>query len=164
MQIVIAGASGFLGTHLSDELIRRGHAVTALVRRPTSAPDESTWDPYAGIYDRGVIEGADVVVNLAGSPTAGNPHSKKWARELRESRVTTTRVLARAVADSEQTPGVPRRQRHLAATATTAPTSSPRSRTAAGAASSPRCAVSGRPPPTRPSRPAPASACSGRHR
>jgi uncharacterized protein (TIGR01777 family) len=104
MQIVIAGASGFLGTHLSDELIGRGHAVTALVRRPTSAPDESTWDPYAGIYDRGVIEGADVVVNLAGSPTAGNPHSKKWARDLRESRVTTTRLLARAVADSSRLP------------------------------------------------------------
>jgi uncharacterized protein (TIGR01777 family) len=104
MQIVIAGASGFLGTHLSDELVRRGHAVTALVRRPTSALDESTWDPYAGIYDRDVIERADVVVNLAGSPTAGNPHSQKWARELRESRVTTTRLLARAVADADTPP------------------------------------------------------------
>ena len=104
MQIVIAGSSGFLGTHLSDELIRRGHAVTALVRRPSSAPDESTWDPYAGIYDRGVIEGADVVVNLAGAPTAGNPHSQKWARELRESRVTTTRLLARAIAEADRPP------------------------------------------------------------
>ena len=99
MQIVIAGASGFLGTHLSGELIRRGHAVTALVRRPTSAAYESTWDPYAGTYDRAVIEAADVVVNLAGAPTVGNPHSRRWARELRESRVTTTRVLAQAVAD-----------------------------------------------------------------
>ena len=78
--------------------------VTALVRRPSSAPDESTWDPYAGIYDRGVIERADVVVNLAGAPTAGNPHSQKWARELRESRVTTTRLLARAIAEAEQPP------------------------------------------------------------
>ena len=104
MRIVIAGASGFLGTHLSDELIRRGHAVTALVRRPTSAPDESTWDPYAGIYDRDVIERADVVVNLAGAPTLGNPHSSRWARELRESRVTTTRLLARAVADAADRP------------------------------------------------------------
>lgn len=104
MRIVIAGASGFLGTHLSDELGRRGHEVTALVRRPTSAPHESTWDPYAGIYDRGVIEGADVVVNLAGAPTAGNPHSQKWAAELRESRVTTTRLLARAIAGAEAPP------------------------------------------------------------
>ena len=104
MRIVIAGASGFLGTHLSAELIRRGHAVTALVRKPTSAPDESTWDPYAGTYDPAVIAAADVVVNLAGAPTLGNPHSKKWARNLRESRVTTTKVLARAIAEAGTEP------------------------------------------------------------
>ena len=102
--VVIAGASGFLGTHLTEELTARGHAVVALVRRPTSAPDESTWDPYAGVYDRDVIERADVVVNLAGAPTLGNPHSKTWQRDLRESRVTTTRVLAGAIADSERKP------------------------------------------------------------
>lgn len=104
MRIVIAGSSGFLGQHLTEELVDRGHAVTALVRKPTSAPDESTWDPYQRGYDRGVIEAADVVVNLAGTPTAGNPHSKKWARELRESRVTTTSVLAEAIADSDRKP------------------------------------------------------------
>ena len=104
MQILLAGSSGFLGTALSDALVARGHAVTALVRKPTAAPDESTWDPYAGTFDRAVIEAADVVVNLAGSPTAGNPHSAKWARELRESRVTTTRVLADAIAASDRKP------------------------------------------------------------
>jgi uncharacterized protein (TIGR01777 family) len=104
LTVVIAGASGFLGTHLSQELVRRGHSVVALVRRPTSAPDESSWDPYAGVYDRAVVERADVVVNLAGTPTAGNPHSARWARELRESRVTTTRVLAGAIATSERKP------------------------------------------------------------
>jgi uncharacterized protein (TIGR01777 family) len=102
--VVIAGASGFLGTHLSGELVDRGHAVVALTRRPTSAPDESSWDPYAGVYDREVVERADVVVNLAGTPTIGNPHSSAWARNLRESRVTTTRVLAGAIADSERRP------------------------------------------------------------
>lgn len=104
LNVVIAGASGFLGHHLTDELVGRGHAVVALVRRPTSAPDESSWDPYAGVYDRDVIERADVVVNLAGAPTLGNPHSKTWARELRDSRVTTTRVLADAIAASERKP------------------------------------------------------------
>ena len=104
MQVVIAGASGFLGSALTDVLVERGHSVVALVRRSASSPDESSWDPYAGSYDREVIDAADVVVNLAGSPTAGNPHSAKWARELRESRVTTTATLATAIAGSEKKP------------------------------------------------------------
>jgi hypothetical protein len=104
MHVVIAGASGFLGTHLTRNLRQRGHEVTRLVRRDASAPDESTWDPYAGRYDDGLFEQADVVVNLAGARTAGNPHSSSWARELRDSRVTTTRVLAGAVAGSDRRP------------------------------------------------------------
>lgn len=104
LRIVIAGSSGFLGTHLKDELTTRGHTVTALVRRPTSAPAESQWDPYAGSLDRSVIEQADVVVNLGGSRMIGNAHSKKWRDNLYSSRVTPTRVLAEAVAASSTRP------------------------------------------------------------
>ena len=102
LTIVLAGGSGFLGTHLRTALRAHGHTVTSLVRRDTGAADESTWDPYTGRLDRSLVAAADVVVNLAGSPTLGNPHSKKWARELRESRVTTTRLLAEAIAESER--------------------------------------------------------------
>lgn len=37
MRCLVTGASGFLGSHLTRELIRRGHAVTLLLR-PTSNP------------------------------------------------------------------------------------------------------------------------------
>ncbi|MDN4161730.1 TIGR01777 family oxidoreductase [Nocardioides abyssi] len=104
MRIVIAGSSGFLGSHLVDALRERGHDVTRLVRRPSAAPDESTWAPERDEVDASVVAGADVVVNLAGSPTLGNPHSSAWARELRESRVTSTRVLAEAVAAAASPP------------------------------------------------------------
>jgi uncharacterized protein (TIGR01777 family) len=103
-QVLLAGATGFLGTHLRQALLGRGHAVTSLTRAPARGADQSTWDPYAGTLDPAVVEAADVVVNLAGSPTLGNPHSAKWARELRESRVTTTRVLAEAIAASDRRP------------------------------------------------------------
>ncbi|MDP2775342.1 MAG: TIGR01777 family oxidoreductase [Nocardioides sp.] len=104
LSIVLAGGSGFLGTHLREELLRRGHSVTSLVRRESAGPDESTWDPYRDVVDRDLVARADVVVNLAGSPTAGNPHSKAWARNLRDSRVRTTRVLAEAIAAAEAPP------------------------------------------------------------
>jgi uncharacterized protein len=104
VKVLLAGASGFLGTHLREALTARQHSVTSLVRGAARRPDQSTWDPYGGALDRALVEGADVVVNLAGSPTLGNPHSEKWARELRESRVTTTRVLSEAIAASGSRP------------------------------------------------------------
>ncbi len=104
MQVVIAGASGFLGTHLTSALHEHGHTVTQLVRRPVRSAEESQWDPYAGEVDAEVIAAADVVVNLSGRPIAGNPHSSAWARDVLESRVTTTRLLAETVAAAARPP------------------------------------------------------------
>jgi uncharacterized protein len=103
-QVLLAGAGGFLGIHLREALLAREHGVTSLTRGPSRGGDQKTWDPYAGTLDPAVVEAADVVVNLAGSPTLGNPHSAKWARKVRESRVTTTRVLAEAIAASDRRP------------------------------------------------------------
>jgi uncharacterized protein len=98
MRIVMAGASGLLGTALGDRFRADGHDVTRLVRRPALADDESQWDPDAGTVDHGIVESADVVVNTAGVSLLGNVHSKKWAREVRESRVRSTTTLAEAIA------------------------------------------------------------------
>ena len=104
MRVVIAGASGFLGTHLSTHLRVHGHEVTALVRREPTSAHESRWDPRAGQVDAEVVHRADAVVNLAGAPIAGNPHSKKWSHEVMDSRVSTTGLLARTIAAAERPP------------------------------------------------------------
>ncbi len=103
MRFIIAGSSGFLGTQLREALLVRNHEVIRLVRSPGSS-DAAVWDPYSGAVPMDQIEQADVVVNLAGSPTAGNPHSTTWANELEHSRVSTTRTLAQAIADSDRKP------------------------------------------------------------
>lgn len=103
MRVLIAGSSGFLGSRLRDSLVQAGHEVTTLVRREPG-PGEARWDPYAGDLDPALLESTDVVVNLAGSPTAGNPHSATWADELLRSRVTTTTVLSDAIAASSRRP------------------------------------------------------------
>lgn len=103
MRFLIAGSSGFLGTRLREQLSVRGHEVTALVRR-TPGAGEIQWDPYGTGLGAEVMEDQDIVVNLAGSPTLGNPHSKKWADDLLQSRVTTTRVLSAAIAGAERKP------------------------------------------------------------
>jgi hypothetical protein len=98
MMFLVAGASGFLGRHLVEGLRADGDEVRSLVRSAPSAPDEVQWDPAHGSLDRTALDGVDVVVNVAGSPTLGNPHSKTWARNMLESRVSTTRTLAEAIA------------------------------------------------------------------
>ena len=103
MRFLIAGSSGFLGTQLRERLVSTGHDVTSLVRRAPGS-HELRWDPYAAPLDPEVVENHDVVVNLAGSPLVGNPHSSTWARELMNSRITTTTVLAEAIARSSSTP------------------------------------------------------------
>lgn len=102
MQVLLAGSSGFLGSHLAEALRADGNTVTRLVRRAATSADEVEWDPYTGQLPQDVVDQADVVVNVAGSPTVGNPHSSAWAQALRESRVTTTLVLAEAVARSHR--------------------------------------------------------------
>ena len=106
MRVVIAGASGFLGTHLSHQLRSHGHEVTALVRRPSQSAQESQWDPYAGVLDQAVIDSSDVVVNVAGSPLFGNPHSSRYRQQLFESRIVTTRVLSDAIASAGGRPAL----------------------------------------------------------
>ena len=78
--------------------------MTGLTRRQATGPGQSTWDPARGRVDPEVVEAADVVVNLAGTPTAGNPHSRTWADNLRSSRVQSTATLADAIAESERKP------------------------------------------------------------
>jgi uncharacterized protein (TIGR01777 family) len=104
MRFLIAGSSGFLGTRLREGLDRQGHQYTALVRRPPSGPGEIRWDPYVAALGAEVVDNHDVVVNLAGSPMVGNPHSRAWARNMTRSRVLTTKVLAEAIAASDSKP------------------------------------------------------------
>ncbi|HEY8455300.1 MAG TPA: TIGR01777 family oxidoreductase [Actinopolymorphaceae bacterium] len=104
MRWVLAGASGFLGKALHAELGRLGHDVVRLVRRPPESPHESAWNPVRGEVDPGVLGEADVVVNLAGANIGRVPWTASYRHTIRASRVTTTRTLARALADLENPP------------------------------------------------------------
>lgn len=102
MRVVIAGASGFLGSHLTQHLRGKGHEVTTLVRREPASAHESRWDPQAGTIDSAVVHRADAVVNLAGATIASNPHGRGWNQEVLESRTSTTRLLAETIAAAER--------------------------------------------------------------
>lgn len=98
MKIVLAGASGFLGTPLRAALVTQGHTLVQLVRGDPQRADQSQWDPYTGQVDTGLIASADVVVNLAGAPIARVPMTESYKRQIVESRVATTSCLADTIA------------------------------------------------------------------
>ncbi|MGN9808809.1 TIGR01777 family oxidoreductase [Micromonospora sp. BQ11] len=98
MRILMAGASGFLGTRLVDRLTRDGHQVVRLVRRTPRNPDERRWDPSAGQLDPTVVAEADAVVNLAGAGVGDKRWTDEYRQLIRTSRVDTTTTLAVMIA------------------------------------------------------------------
>jgi uncharacterized protein len=106
MKFVMAGSSGFLGTAWREHLAREGHEVVRLVRRDVAADDESRWDPVSRQIDAAVVESADVVANVAGTPLTHWPWTAGYQRTFVESRVGTTRTLAEAVARSASKPAL----------------------------------------------------------
>jgi hypothetical protein len=68
MNLVLIGASGFIGTALLDEALARGHRVTALVTRPERLANRERLRPLkADVLDtealRAQLEGADAVIS-----------------------------------------------------------------------------------------------------
>ncbi len=106
LRIVIGGASGFLGSGLVAELLKRGDAVVRLVRRPIQADDEVQWDPAAGHIEPGALAGADAVVNLGGVGIGDRRWNESHKEAILESRVQATSTLAAAIAEVDDPPGV----------------------------------------------------------
>lgn len=105
MRIAVAGSSGFIGSALVPALEAAGHEVVRLVRREASASNELRWDPEAGSLDAQTLGPVDAFVNLAGAPIAAR-WSADRKRDILNSRVTTTRLLAEAAASADNRPAL----------------------------------------------------------
>ncbi|HJV99143.1 MAG TPA: TIGR01777 family oxidoreductase [Arthrobacter sp.] len=97
MRIVIAGASGLIGTHLSHVLRDAGNEVVTLVRRAPGALSEVPWDPAARRLDPAALEGSDAVINLSGAGIGDRPWTRRRIAELFRSRLDATRTLTGAM-------------------------------------------------------------------
>jgi uncharacterized protein (TIGR01777 family) len=97
MRILMAGASGFLGTKLADRLRGAGHDVTRLVRRAPAESDERSWRPSAGELDQALVAEADAVINLAGAGVGDKRWTAAYKSVIRSSRVDSAGTIARAI-------------------------------------------------------------------
>jgi uncharacterized protein (TIGR01777 family) len=109
MLVAVTGASGLIGSALTRRLRAEDHQVLRLTRSRPSAPDQVQWDPTAGRLDADALAKADAVVHLAaknlGERLRWNARVK---RELLESRVEGTALVARTMADLAGRSGGPR--------------------------------------------------------
>ena len=106
MKIVIPGGSGQIGTLLARAFVADGHEVVVLSRNSGQAPWRIVeWDGET--LDRWVTEldGADAVINLAGR-SVNCRYGARNRREIKESRVKSTRAIGQAIAESARPPRV----------------------------------------------------------
>ncbi len=107
MRILVSGATGLIGSAFTRVSRAEGDEVLRLVRRPAKSDDEVSWDPSADTRpDLAAIEGVDAVVHLAGAGVGDHRWTDSYKREIRESRVRSTSLLATTLARLAHPPRV----------------------------------------------------------
>jgi uncharacterized protein len=105
VRVAVTGATGVIGRHAIDAMLERGDQVVVLTRDPDSARDKlgerveaQAWaDPKHTPPPSDALDQADAILHLLGEPIA-----QRWTddakREIRDSRVLSTRSLVEAIA------------------------------------------------------------------
>jgi uncharacterized protein (TIGR01777 family) len=106
MKIAIPGGTGQVGTMLARAFQRDGHEVVVLARTPKPAPWRVVaWDPTGFGTWAHELDGADVVINLAGR-SVNCRYTPANRQEILESRVTSVQAVAKAIAAASRPPAV----------------------------------------------------------
>jgi uncharacterized protein (TIGR01777 family) len=104
MKVAVSGASGLIGSALTQALRDGGDEVVRLVRsRDQAESDAVFWDPDAGTIDADSLPQIDAAVHLSGETVAGL-WTKKKKEKIRASRVGSTTVLSEALARLDPAP------------------------------------------------------------
>ena len=105
MKVLIAGASGLVGSALIPALEADGAEITRLVRS-FARTGEIEWHPNQDEIDTDKLKGFDAVINLAGENIAAGRWTDDQKRKIRDSRVNGTHLLSEAIAKLAKRPGL----------------------------------------------------------
>ncbi len=105
MKIVIPGGSGQVGRILTRALRNNGHEVSLIGRAPSRTEKIILWDGKNLGSWANVIDGADVIINLAGR-SVNCRYTKQNLEEMMNSRVDSARVVGQAISQSKNPPKV----------------------------------------------------------
>jgi hypothetical protein len=103
VKIVLPGGSGQIGQILARTFLERGHEAVVLTRGDAAHGRVVPWDGRTvGAWAK-EIDGADVVVNLAGR-TVNCRYTKENLEQMMSSRVDSTRAVGEAIAAAQRPP------------------------------------------------------------
>lgn len=104
MKIIIPGGSGQVGTVLAQAFTKDGHDVVVLSRSRASRPwGTVAWDGESIGHWASELDGADVVINLAGQ-SVNCRYTPENRRIIMDSRLKSTQVLGEAISKSTKPP------------------------------------------------------------
>ncbi len=112
VDVLVTGATGFIGRHLCRFLSEKGHTVFALSRNTEAAKkrlpwikEVFAWHPLNRKPPTSALEPVEAVVHLAGERVVGLWTSAK-KRAIMDSRINSTRFLVETLDSLEKKPSV----------------------------------------------------------
>jgi hypothetical protein len=109
MKVLIAGGTGFMGSHLVNSLVADNHQVWILSRNPSNIINGAqivSWDGRTTSGWGKLIEEMDAVINLTGLALHNWPWTKRKKQRFRDSRVIPGLALATAIKNASHHPDV----------------------------------------------------------
>lgn len=97
--ILITGASGLVGRHLSVLLREKGYRVITLSRHPKGS-NEFRWDIKTGYIDPEALTKTDHIIHLAGAGIGDSRWTEARKKEILDSRVLSCELLYQKCVES----------------------------------------------------------------
>ncbi len=106
MRILLTGAGGLLGKRLRRHFQEAGSQVIPIRRVSSDSPSDEgvAWNHQSGWMDLSAMEGADVLIHLAGENIGNGLWTKAKKKRIYESRITGTKQLVKSLARLQQPP------------------------------------------------------------
>jgi len=101
-QILITGASGLVGSRLTQLLIEQGHRVSHLSRsKKKGSIPTFVWNVKEKYIDPQAFNNVDTIIHLAGAGVADKRWNGKTKKEIKESRTHSTQLLCEKLKDHQ---------------------------------------------------------------
>jgi uncharacterized protein (TIGR01777 family) len=103
-KVLIGGGSGLVGKRLHQLLEAKNYEVWILSRSSTGKKNTIGWDVKNQKLDPPAIEGFEYVINLTGAGIVDEPWTDERKKEIIDSRVKSSELLAKAISQNSKKP------------------------------------------------------------